>query len=62
MVEGDDSTLASVSNVMEGLINVAESVVTSKSSSHNECVETNDMLHKEQLQHDLSMYIYACVI
>ena len=62
LVEGEDSKLASISNVMEGLINVAESVVASKSSTHHEFVEPNDMLQQEQLPHNLSMYIYLYLI
>ena len=55
LLEERDSNPSCISNVMEGLINVAESVVASKSSTSSEFEETKDTLHQEVLQQDLSM-------
>jgi hypothetical protein len=57
--EDDDTTC--ISNVMEGLINVAESVVASKSSTGSEFGDEKDTLHQEELQQDLSMCLWLYV-
>ena len=54
LAEEDDNNPSCISNVMEGLINVAESVVASKSSTSSEFGVVNDTLHQEGLQPDLS--------
>ena len=59
LAEGENTELASVSNVMEGLINVAESVVASKGSTSTEFVDTNDALRNQPSPNELSMlYLY----
>ena len=53
----EDST-PTLSNVMEGLINVAETVVASKSQSNTENSGVQDLIPNETLQNDPSKYIF----
>ena len=59
--EVDNADSTSISNVMEDLINVAESVVASRQSTNAPFGNPENVIKKEELKKDASKCYYICV-